>query len=88
MEFLSIFEPETDFSLQNIFSKLSKSIINKICPWLLIHDSQMKLGTDVVKIFTVYRKQKTVSRFNWFRCYHTRCDNRHRILSRWFQLDY
>ena len=25
---------------------------------------------------------------NWFRCYHTRCDNRHRILSRWFQLDY
>ena len=26
--------------------------------------------------------------FNWFRCYHTRCDNRHRILSRWFQLDY
>ena len=27
-------------------------------------------------------------KFNWFRCYHTRCDNRHRILSRWFQLDY
>ena len=26
--------------------------------------------------------------FNWFRCYHTRCDNRHRTLSRWFQLDY
>ena len=26
--------------------------------------------------------------FNWFRCYHTWCDNRHRILSRWFQLDY
>ena len=26
--------------------------------------------------------------FNWFRWYHTRCDNRHRILSRWFQLDY
>ena len=25
---------------------------------------------------------------NLFRCYHTRCDNRHRILSRWFQLDY
>ena len=27
-------------------------------------------------------------RVNWFRCYHTSCDNRHRILSRWFQLDY
>ena len=25
---------------------------------------------------------------NWFRCYHARCDNRHRVLSRWFQLDY
>ena len=25
---------------------------------------------------------------NWFRCYQTRCDNKHRILSRWFQLDY
>ena len=29
-----------------------------------------------------------VCRVNWFRCYHTQCDNRHRILSRWFQLDY
>ena len=29
-----------------------------------------------------------VGELNWFRCYHTRCDNRHRILSRWFQLDY
>ena len=26
--------------------------------------------------------------FNRFRCYHTRCDNRHRLLSCWFQLDY
>ena len=24
---------------------------------------------------------------NWFRCYHTRGNNRHRILSYWFQLD-
>ena len=29
-----------------------------------------------------------INGLNWFRCYHTRCDNRHRLLSRWFQLDY
>ena len=30
----------------------------------------------------------SLQNIDWFRCYHTRCDNRHRILSRWFQLDY
>ena len=33
------------------------------------------------------KTNKTVH-LDWFRCYHTRCDNRHRIVSRWIQLDY
>ena len=59
-------------------------------------------GTQTLSIFNIYplRNSRIVrynsgiggqsenSHFNWFRCYHTRCDNRHRILSRWFQLDY
>ena len=31
--------------------------------------------------------QTGILAFNWFRCYHTRCDNRHRILPRWFQFN-
>ena len=39
-------------------------------------------------MISVARNRISPQPLNWFRCYHTRCDNRHRILSRWFQLDY
>ena len=43
------------------------------------------IGGETTKVWGTKRLRVKI---NWFRCYHTRCDNRHRILSRWFQLDY
>ena len=41
---------------------------------------------SLIRVFA--SRIKKGSSVNWFHCYHTRCDNRHRILSHWFQLDY
>ena len=42
----------------------------------------------MVQIWLVLKMVHWLPKFNWFGYYHTRCDNRHTILSRWFQLDY
>ena len=81
---------QSDTALHKIWiseNKQSLFFIKINILFFLVWGKKLPLETSVLAM-GVWNTIKCWFLLNWFRCYHTRCDNRHRILSRWFQLDY